>query len=200
MAPRTTNRYALLVNGRPLETELKIPVEDLASVRDGLSSLGARQQHPAEREINTLFDTDDRQLLESASVLRLRRHGSRKLLTFKGPPAYRGAIKERVELELEITDGETMRLILEQLGLQLVARYEKDRESWTVGDVQIELDHTPMGDFVEIEGPPEKLETVARGIGLDPDQAVRGSYLGLWHDHRCKNPDDDLPIDMVFEG
>ena len=56
--------------------------------------------------------------------------------------------------------------ILDHLGLQVVARYEKDREMWLVDEVSVVLDHTPMGDFVEVEGPREQ-----------PLQA-RGSIVG----------------------
>jgi len=61
------------------------------------------------------------------------------------------------------------------------------------------LDHTPMGDFVEVEGPSHTLETTARAIGLDPSTAVRGSYLSLWREYRERRIHEDLPRDMVFE-
>ena len=198
MAARVATRYAHTVQNRPTETELKIPVAGLAPVREMLSASGGQQQHSAAREENILLDTDDRRIASKSGVLRLRRHGSRRMLTLKGAPTYRGAIKERTEHELEISDLETMQVILEQLGYHVVARYEKDRESWKIGKVMVELDHTPMGDFVELEGPPGELEVTAHSIGLDPNQAVRGSYLSLWLDFRSRSGDDDLPVDMVF--
>ncbi len=78
-----------------------------------------------------------------------------------------------------------------------MARYEKDRETWRLDDVEIVLDHTPMGDFVEVEGPAGVLEMTARSIGLDPSAAVRGSYISLWRAYR-ERAAENLPVDMVF--
>jgi hypothetical protein len=55
-----------------------------------------------------------------------------------------------------------------------------------------------MGDFVEVEGPPEQLERTALLLGLRVAEAVRDSYVSLWHEHRARHPELDLPFDMVF--
>ncbi len=183
----------------PLETELKIPVEDLSFVRERLMRRTAKAVHPMVREVNLLLDTEDRRLERAGSILRLRSYGAHHILTFKGPAVYHGVIKERPEREIEIEDVEQMRDILTHVGVRQVARYEKDREMWLVDEISVVLDHTPMGDFVEVEGPRERLPTVARSLGLDPSAAVRGSYLSLWREHRSRHPEHNLPVDMVFE-
>jgi adenylate cyclase class 2 len=88
--------------------------------------------------------------------------------------------------------------IFEQLDFSVYMRYEKDREEWLLEDVSVVLDHTPMGSFVEVEGPPERLEEVADLLGLNVATAVRGSYVSLWMEHRARHPELDLPFDMVF--
>ena len=181
------------------ETEIKIPAVDLDAVREALAREHATAVHPRVREINLLLDTDDGRLQDAGTVLRLRRYGRRHILTFKGPAVYYGPVKERPENEVEIEDVEKMLEILDQLGLQVVARYEKDREMWAVDEVSVVLDHTPMGDFVEVEGPRERLQAVARSLGLDPSTAVRGSYVSLWREHRSRHPERNLPVDMVFQ-
>jgi len=181
-----------------LETELKIPVSDLDSVREALVRGCAIQTHPFVREVNVLLDTDDRRFKESGSILRLRKYGEHHVLTFKGPVRYHGAIKERPEYEVGCEDVGPMLELFEHLGFSTIARYEKDRESWLLDGVAIVLDHTPMGNFVELEGPPDVLEATALLIDLDPGTAVRGSYLSLWSEHRARHQDSDLPDDMVF--
>ncbi len=181
-----------------METELKIPVADLVPVRTRLPALDARLVSESMREENVLLDTVDRTLSGRGCVLRLRRYGARRLLTFKGPASYDGPIKVRPEHELEIEDLETMLTVFEALGFSVVVRYEKDRETWRLNDVEVVLDHTPMGDFVEVEGPPGAIGPVARSLGLDPSDAVRGSYVSLWSDYRSRHPEKDLPGDMVF--
>ena len=184
----------------PTETELKIPVGDLEAVRRRLkASAGARQVHAREREENTLLDTVDGELAAADRVLRLRRIGDCQLLTLKGPASFDGVIKSREELELVINDTEMMTSIFERLGFVPVVRYEKDRESWLADGVTVTLDHTPMGDFVELEGPADRLVALASDLGLDPNAAVTGSYISLWQEHRRAHPELDLPSDMAFE-
>lgn len=184
----------------PTETELKIPVRDLEAVRRCLAEMpGAVELHPSEREVNILLDTTDGKLEAAGRVLRLRRIGDRQLLTLKGPASFEGAIKHREELELAVSDVAALAAIFDRLGYQPVVRYEKDRESWRVGGVTVTLDHTPMGDFVELEGPAERLTALAASLGIDPGDGVRGSYVSLWRDYRSAHPKLDLPRDMVFE-
>lgn len=180
------------------ESELKIPVRDLAAVRGRLHAIDARLVHPEHREVNLLFDTHDGRLASGGHVFRIRTAAGRHVITFKGPASYRGVIKERDEVEVEVSDPTLATAIFERLGLRIVVRYEKDRESWLVGEVTVTLDHTPMGDFVEIEGPVRELHGVARGVGLDPLTAVHGSYVNLWQQYRHARPELGLPTDMVF--
>lgn len=186
------------MNSLGIEAEIKIPVADIETVREALVGARATAAHPMAREVNLLLDTGDGRLQDGGNILRLRRYGSRHILTFKGPAVYLGSVKERPEYETEIENTERMLEILDHLGLRTVARYEKDREMWLVDEISVVLDHTPMGDFVEVEGPREQLQTAARSLGLDPSTAVRGSYLSLWRKYRSRHPDHNLPVDMVF--
>lgn len=186
-----------MVNHR-LETELKIPATDLDAVRDALVRHAATQTHTMAREVNILLDTVDDRLRRSGSILRLRTYGEQHLVTFKGPVKYLGKIKERPEYEVSCDDAGRMAELFQHLGFSAIARYEKYREAWLFGEVEVVLDHTPMGDFVEVEGPPETLNTTAVSLGLDPERAVRGSYLSLWSEYRTSHHGENLPDDMVF--
>ncbi|MCU0303378.1 MAG: class IV adenylate cyclase [Thermoanaerobaculales bacterium] len=179
-----------------IESELKIPVGDLDTVRRRLAGAGADPLGPAEREVNLLFDTADRQLAEAGRVLRIRRVGDDAIATFKGPATWQGAVKQRLEIELGVASDGAAAELFGALGFTPWLRYEKDRESWTLGEVRIDLDHTPIGDFVELEGPVEGLEEAALALGLDPSRAVAESYVGLWLRHRDEHP--EAGRDMVF--
>jgi adenylate cyclase class 2 len=180
-----------------IESEIKIPVAELDSVRRLLVRIGAEQLGPVHDEVNTLFDSADGAFAASGRALRVRRVGGRSLLTFKGPARWDGAVKQRREIELEVSSSETIAELLHALGFEPWIRYEKQRESWVFGGVRVELDHTPIGDFVELEGPVAKLEDTARALGLEPEEAVAESYVGLWLAHRRRHP--ELGRDMVFE-
>jgi adenylate cyclase class 2 len=182
----------------PTETEIKIPVGDLAAVRLNLEQGEATLVHGPLRESNALFDTNDGRLRTAGRALRVRTVAGRHLLTLKGPVTYRGAVKTRDELEVEFADRRTVEEILQNLGYSVVVKYEKDREEWGLGPAIINLDHTPMGNFVEIEGPSDSLFSTAAAMGLDPGAAVRDSYLALWATYRRRHPALRLSPDMVF--
>ena len=182
----------------PFESELKIPVIDFEPVRASLRREQAVVIQVMAREINLLLDQHDGRLRSAGSLLRLRQHGDRNLLTLKGPVSYSGSIKVREEHETGFSDLPRMVEIFERIGFSVFMKYEKDREEWLLGEFSVVLDHTPMGNFVEVEGPPDRLEWAARLLGLDAATAVRGSYLSLWLEYRKLHPELDLPTNMVF--
>ena len=176
-----------------MERALKFARVDHEALRQRLESLEAEKQGASRLEDNWIFDSDGA-LEGSDSLLRLRldRQGSR--LTFKGPASFEGRIKVREEHETTVGDLDQMRAILEALGYRPLHRYQKYREEWLLGSVVIALDHTPLGDFVELEG--EGCETVAKRCGFDPEEAERRSYLRLWADHRKAHP--EASESMIF--
>lgn len=181
-------------HGPAVERELKFAAVDHNELRSRLENLEAELQGGSALEENWIFDRDGA-LARSGSILRLRRdrHGAR--VTFKGPPSFDGSVKVRVEHETSVGDHGALRRILEALGYTCERSYQKYREEWRLGSVSICLDHTPIGDFAEIEG--EGCETVSRRLGLDAGQMERRNYLRLYEDHLKENP--QAPPDMVFQ-
>lgn len=177
-----------------IERELKFADADHHTLRERLISLEAESQGPRRLEDNWVFDRDE-ELVEAGSLLRLRVDRTGSWLTHKGPASYEGAVKVRSETETLVEDVDAMRSILEALGYQQIYRYQKYREEWLLGSIIISLDHTPIGDFIELEG--EGCETVARRFSLDLEHAERRNYLRLYHDYRLAHP--DAPEDMIFK-
>lgn len=184
------------MNIPPRETEIKIPVADLEAVRQRLLESGGELEQPMAREKNVLLDTDRQTLKEAGEALRIRTWASRHRLTFKGPASYEGPVKIREELETSVGDAELLLALLGRLGFRPWIRYEKDRETWRFRQSTVTLDHTPMGDFVEIEGPTETLQGLAETLGMDPNQALPESYVSLWQMYRLAH---ELGPDMVFD-
>jgi adenylate cyclase, class 2 len=176
-----------------LEKEIKFPGAELEKLRERLIELEAERVGPPAFEDNWIMDRGE-ELISKGHILRLRTDGGRARLTFKGPMRLEGNLKVREEREVGIEDAEEARALLENLGFQMVRRYQKVREEWHLGGVTIALDHTPIGDFAEFEG--DGAETVAKRCGFDPHKAERRSYLRLYQDHLKEHPDD--PPEMVF--
>lgn len=176
-----------------IEREIKLKGVEHERLRARLEAAGGRPVRPAEREDNQLWDREA-QLRSSGAVLRVRRTAGRCLLTFKGPARYRGASKEREELEIEVSSATVLEALLEALGYRRTFRYQKVRETWTLDQHEVVLDETPLDHFLEIEGPdPER--AVAR-LDLQAAEVVRESYPALWQRHRehCT----DAPVDMIW--
>ncbi len=181
-----------------LEVELKYPVADFASVRAALVGAGAERLGLV-FERNDVFDSDDQgRLREAGILLRLRlmipqptateqvedRGG---VLTLKLPPpqdAPRG-FKVRREIETRVDDVRALRDILIGLGYVATLRYEKVRETWRTGRTLVCLDRLPFGRYVEIEGTPDAIRSLAQRLGLSSASASTATY----HDLHLENLD-----------
>jgi len=139
-------------------------------------------------------EDSDGELERAGCVLRLRTDGRGARLTLKGPRRMEGHMRVRVEHETTVEDAATTQVIFEALGFKVVRRYQKMREEWRLGGVEVALDHTPIGDFVEFEG--ERGEVLAKRCGFDPAKAENRSYLRLYADYLDRHP--EAPADMVF--
>ena len=164
----------------PRETEVKLRLESPDAVRERLRGLGAVLVRERHFEENVLFDDKAGSLREGGTVLRLRQTSYGGVLTFKGPREVEDGIKSREERETAVDDPEQVRAILRNLGYKPVFRYQKYRESWSYRGQEIEVDETPIGAFLEIEGDPEGIAKVARELGYSPADYVAESYVGLF--------------------
>jgi adenylate cyclase class 2 len=179
----------------PEERELKFAQAELPHLRERLVELEAERVAPSAFEDNWIFDRGG-ELHRQGMVLRLRIDGHGAQLTMKGPAEMQETLKVRSELQTRVDDAQQMQTILELLGYRIARRYQKMREEWRLGAITICLDHTPIGDFVEFEGP--DAEKLARRFGLQPDTAEVRTYLQLYEDYAKTNP--GAPPDMVFQS
>ncbi|WP_374689452.1 class IV adenylate cyclase [Promineifilum sp.] len=181
-----------------LEVEVKFLVDDLDAVRARLAAAGAKLGAPRVHERNVRFDTADAALLGREELLRLRQD-TRVRLTYKGLAAEDAASEAKIREELEVTvdDFDRMATILHRLGFAPAQTYEKYRETFHWGAVEVVLDELPFGYFVELEGPSdESLKAVAGALGLDWSRRVLDNYLALMEMARRAF---DLPFsDLTF--
>jgi adenylate cyclase, class 2 len=103
-------------------------------------------------------------------------------LTAKTPgPASRGRrYKERLERECKIRDPRRWNAILRGLGLRPGFRYEKYRSTFRLPGLHLDLDETPAGVFLELEGSRSSIDRTARALGYDPRDFIRASYWDIY--------------------
>jgi adenylate cyclase, class 2 len=191
-----------------------------------LGAQPAHTAHGRVHEENVIFDTPQGGLAKHGQLLRIRtetpegRGNSKKanskprvVLTFKRPVvrstagtpehAPDGSHKVREEIEMEVTDAATLTTIFERLGMNGWFRYEKYRttfqlpgsKTWAKG-LLIELDETPIGTFVELEGPAPAIDRAAAELGYSKRDYVLKNYLTLYVEE-CRRKGEP-PVHMMF--
>ncbi|HKC63609.1 MAG TPA: class IV adenylate cyclase [Pyrinomonadaceae bacterium] len=130
-----------------------------------------------EFEENTLYAGGN--LDSSKQVLRLRRVGSRAILTYKERYPSSSAIRRQREDETEVKDAETLSAILDALGFKPALRYEKRRATWRFENAEVVVDELPFGFFAEIEGEENAIREVEEQLGLADVEAEMATYPAL---------------------
>jgi adenylate cyclase class 2 len=121
------------------------------------------------------------------------------LLTYKGPvqPGGRTAsfhgqrYKIREEHEVRVEDAAALARVFEGLGLRPWFRYEKYRSTHRLpgfAGLAVDLDETPIGDFLELEGDCEAIDRCAMLLGFRPADYIVKSYGALFLEQRRSTP------------
>jgi adenylate cyclase class 2 len=205
------------------ETEIKLHISDVKAFQRKLKKLGAKTVGAGDgrvHEFNTIFDTPEGGLARHGQLLRIRTEtasgkgkgalAKRVVLTFK-QPTVRGVsdegarFKVREETETELTDSIALTKIFEGLGMRGWFSYEKYRTTWQLGakekwakDLLIEVDETPVGTYVELEGPPEAIDRAAEAFGFARKDYLLKNYLTLYAED-CRRR-GVAPGNMLFEA
>jgi adenylate cyclase, class 2 len=163
-----------------VESEVKLRVARPEDARSALFRIGALAVRARHFEDNVLFDDPSASLAGTGRALRVRRTDQGGVLTFKGPRRDRQGIKSRPEIETAVADPDALQAVLQALGFRPVFRYQKYREVFRWHAVEIVVDETPIGSFLEIEGPVAAIHEAARALGYAPDDYVSESYASLF--------------------
>jgi adenylate cyclase class 2 len=165
----------------PREVEIKLAVPDAGAAREMLLRAGFAEVEPRAFEANEVYDTPTFELRRAACLLRLREFGGRSILTYKGPPEP-GIHRRRMELETEVGDASALRAILSELGYEVMFRYEKFRATFARSGEpgHALIDETPIGVYLELEGPPDWIDSTAAVLGFGAGAYIRESYGTLY--------------------
>ena len=163
-----------------VEKKFRLTKRQRDAVLKRLPEIGATLERE-DFEENTLYTGE---ALQSGScVLRLRRVDGRATLTYKKRIPSSAAIKQQQEEETGVGDPEAMEAILEALGFTPAMVYEKRRQTWRLGKVEIVIDVLPFGLFMEIEGRAPEIKAVERKLALKGLRAEHATYPQLTRKH-----------------
>lgn len=180
-----------------IEIKLRLP-DKLEKIHRILRETGFRVAKARILESNILFDNSKLALRKHGKLIRLRRVGTHRLLTYKGPSAQQSRYKKRREIEIDLKDGARLDEIFMHMGYRPIFRYEKYRTEYAKPriDGKVLLDETPIGNFLEIEGSPRWIDRTARALGFSEADYITRSYgylyLAYCRERRLR------PKDMLF--
>jgi len=178
-----------------MEIEIKIKIGEHPGMREKILDSGFKCVAPFAFERNIVFDTVDSRLKKNKCLLRLREIDHKNTLTFKHPPQIpispdlQTTYKILGEIETQVSDFKSTQAILHALGFEEFFIYEKYREIFDsqheTGTGKIMLDHTPIGNFIEIEGDTGEIDKIASLLGFSHKDYITANYYTLY---RAEHP------------
>ena len=162
------------------EKEVKFYIQDLPQLVARAQATGADLTHERIYERNLRLDTPEGELARDKRVLRIRQDDQVRV-TYKDNARSENGVTVRTEIEFNTDNLEVTRKLFEALGYRVAVIYEKYRQVYQIGDVELMFDELPFGNFVEIEAvSPVLIEGVAQMLGLDWSKSINTNYLGLF--------------------
>lgn len=179
---------------RKKEVEIKFKINDLEEIKNKLKEIGAKDMGRV-LEHNEKFDNKSGLIGQRGSLLRLRQDEKARL-TLK---LYigRDRFKEMEELEVEVSDFQTVKSILEYLGYRPKWVYEKYRHTFIYKDVEVVIDELPIDEnYIEIEGEKDGILATVKALGLNIKDSTTTTYTKIYRNH-CQRKKIQ-PGDMIF--
>lgn len=157
------------------EIEAKWLAINLDKMRARLKAIGAELVQPERLMTRSVFDYPDKRLEKIGGWVRVRNEGNKVTLSYK--QLYDRTLHGTKEVTVVVHNFDTTCNFLKAIGLESHSFQETKRESWKLGDTEIELDTWPwIPSFVEIEAPTEHaLKDTANKLKLDFTRALHGS-------------------------
>lgn len=159
-----------------VKTEIEAKFIELPSnIRERLLKAGAVCVNVERLMRRKNFDTPDRRLLKTNGWIRVRDEGGKITMSYK-------QLQDRTltgtkEVNVTVNSFDETCHFLEAVGFASYSYQETKRESWRLGETEIEIDTWPwVPSFLEIEAPSEnELWAVIDKLNLNKDDAKFGS-------------------------
>lgn len=160
-----------------MQTEIEAKWLDinLEEMRQRLKTIGATLVAPERLMIRSVFDYPDNRLNKNSGWIRVRDEGNKVTMGYKQLNGRTLHGTKEVSITVDSFEGACEFLL--SIGFVQKAYQETKRESWKLGDTEIELDTWPwVPSLIEIEAKDEEtLWHAARKLGLLQNDAFYGS-------------------------
>jgi predicted adenylyl cyclase CyaB len=152
------------------EVELKAVVDDVAERRERIERAGAKLVFEGKIS-DRRYDFASGDLSSRDEVLRTRSYVSKTstktFLDWKGPTELRDVYKVREEVSTAIDDVVALDVLLQKVGLEVVAEIDRDIAQYELGGATIRFEIYPRMDaLVEVEGEPDAIEAAIEATGI----------------------------------
>lgn len=157
------------------EIEAKWLAINPTEIHQGLKRSGATLIAPERSMIRPNFDYPGMRLEKVSGWVRVRNEGDKITLSYK--QLNDRTVHGTKEVSVVVGDFDDTCNFLQAIGLKQTSIQETKRESWKLGDTEIEIDTWPwIPTFIEIEAKSEdELFHVAELLGLARTEALHGS-------------------------
>lgn len=157
------------------EIEAKFLALDHELIRRELKDAGAVCEQPMRLMRRVTFDSPA--MKQKGGWIRVRDEGHRVTMTYKQVDKLE--VDGVQEIEVTVSDFDSMVAIMRESGLGGNSFQESRRETWRLDDAEIELDEWPwLQPFIELEGASEDaLRGVASKLGLKWEDAKFGDVM-----------------------
>ena len=159
-----------------IEKKYRVNADQFAVVIAALSEDGA-VFHDDDDEVNIIYGGPP--LDPAGAVVRIRKTSKGSLLTYKRRIENDLAVKQQIEYESAIADPDEVNSILTCLELVPRLIYEKRRQTWKYGEVEVVLDELPFGTYIEIEGPMFAIAEAEMRLGMEDFEVENETYPRL---------------------
>lgn len=170
------------------EYEVKFLNINLEDIRNKLKDLGGTLESPMRLMKRIVIDTPE--LKKRDAFLRVRDQGDKVTLTYK---QFQGTgVDGAKELEVTVSDFETMAQILKAIDLVPKSYQESRRETWMLDGAEVVIDEWPwLNPYVEVEGSSEDhVKEIANKLNFNWADAVFGDVMAAYRKQYPSIPED----------
>lgn len=177
------------------EIETKVLEVDVKSLKSRLSDIGAVQLQDTRLTVDWYCPNGANDDDTHPWYLRVRKTSDGKSeISWKSLGKFVGSTRQSQEVNINTSDFENSKLLLESIGLEHYAHQEKDRISYSYLEWNFDLDKYPgMPAYLEIEGKSEEhISEAIRLLGLEghtsiskgETKLIKEKYKLDWYDMR----------------